>query len=122
MRAHSPPHAPGADSCDQLEDGATLLQSLRSLLDPAQGAAAGHHPDRRDQAHAQDCCLRGSGRGNRRVAPEEHRVLLTEVPLNRKANCERVTHIIFETFNVPAIYVEIRAVLSLCASGRSTAS
>lgn len=51
---------------------------------------------------------------------EEHPVLLTEPPLNPKRNRDLAAQILFEQFNVPALYTSIQAVLSLYASGRTT--
>ena len=48
-------------------------------------------------------------------------VLLTELTLNPKADRERMTQVMFESYNVPAVYVAIQAVLSLFFfSGRKT--
>jgi len=55
-----------------------------------------------------------------KTSPEEHPVLLTEAPLNPIKNREEAAQILFETFNVPALYISIQAVLALYASGRTT--
>lgn len=51
---------------------------------------------------------------------EDHPVLLTEPPLNPRQNRDMAAQILFEQFNVPAVYMSIQAVLSLYASGRTT--
>ncbi|KAI9694561.1 MAG: Actin-like protein [Bathelium mastoideum] len=51
---------------------------------------------------------------------EEHPVLLTEPPLNPRTNRDTAAQVLFETFNIPALYTSIQAILSLYSSGRTT--
>ena len=55
-----------------------------------------------------------------KVNAEDHPVLLTEAPLNPKTNRDMAAQVLFEQFNVPAVFMSIQAVLSLYASGRTT--
>jgi len=51
-----------------------------------------------------------------RCDPQEHYMLLTEPPLNPPENREYTAEIMFETFNVPGLYIGVQAVLALIAS------
>ena len=55
-----------------------------------------------------------------RATPTDHPVMLTDSPLNFKSNREQICRIMFEDFDVPAMYIKIQAVLSLFAAGRAT--
>ena len=55
-----------------------------------------------------------------RVSPEEHPIMMTETSLNPKPDREKVCEIMFETFNVPYLYLHLQAVLALLACGRTT--
>ena len=51
-----------------------------------------------------------------RAEPEDHYFLLTEPPLNLPENREYTAEIMFESFNVPGIYIAVQAVLAIAAS------
>jgi actin-related protein 3 len=53
--------------------------------------------------------------------PEDHFVMLTEPPLNPPENREYTAEVMFETFNVPGLYIAVQAVLALAASWTATA-
>ena len=54
-----------------------------------------------------------------RCEPEEHHFLLTEPPLNTPENREYTAEVMFETFNVPGLYIAVQAILALAASWTS---
>jgi len=54
-----------------------------------------------------------------RAEPEDHYFLMTEPPLNTPENREYTAEIMFESFNVPGLYIAVQAVLALAASWTS---
>jgi actin-related protein 3 len=54
-----------------------------------------------------------------RCEPEDHYFFLTEPPLNAPENREYTAEIMFESFNVPGLYIAVQAVLALAASWTS---
>ncbi|KAK9765557.1 Arp2/3 complex subunit, actin nucleation center, variant 2 [Basidiobolus ranarum] len=54
------------------------------------------------------------------VDPKDCRVLLTEPPMNPKANREKMAEVMFEEYGFQSIYVAIQAVLTLYAQGLLT--
>lgn len=57
-----------------------------------------------------------------RAEPEDHYFLLTEPPLNPPENREYTAEIMFESFNVPGLYIAVQAVLALAASWASSST
>lgn len=55
-----------------------------------------------------------------RVESQDFPALLTEAPLNPKYNRERMLQIMFETFEVPCLYIAVQAVMALYSTGRTT--
>jgi len=54
-----------------------------------------------------------------RCEPEDHFFCLTEPPLNPPENREFTAEVMFETFNIPGLYIAVQAVLALAASWTS---
>ena len=51
-----------------------------------------------------------------RIDTKDQPVILTEPPLNAPENRELTAEIMFETFNVPGLYIGMQAILALYAS------
>ena len=55
-----------------------------------------------------------------KVDPVEYNTMITETPMNPKENKEKMTQIMFETFNVKGLYIAMEPVLSLFGIGKYT--
>jgi actin len=91
-------------------------QKMRGVLNLAYPIKSGIVQDWENMEKVWEYCFSNE----LRVDPSEHKVLLTEAPMNPKANREKMTSLMFETFQVQGLYVAIQAVLSLYSNGRTT--
>lgn len=56
------------------------------------------------------------------VRTEEHKILLTEPPLNPKRNREKMLEMMFDKFAFQGAYISVQAVLTLYAQGKRSTS
>ncbi|XP_075403168.1 uncharacterized protein LOC142445330 [Tenrec ecaudatus] len=54
------------------------------------------------------------------VAPDQHPLMMTEPPVSSSSYKEKVSQIMFETFNIPALYLANQGVLALYSCGKTT--
>ncbi|XP_012862922.1 actin-like [Echinops telfairi] len=54
------------------------------------------------------------------VAPDQHPLMMTDPPLSSSSYKEKVSQIMFETFNIPALYLANQGVLALYSCGKTT--
>lgn len=52
--------------------------------------------------------------------PTEHNIMITDAIMNPKDQREKITQIMFETFNAPGLYIAFSPLLSLFSAGRFT--
>jgi actin beta/gamma 1 len=55
-----------------------------------------------------------------RIAPEDHNMILTDIPSNSPENREKMVQKMFEKFNVPGLYISMTSVLAIYDAGRTS--
>ena len=55
-----------------------------------------------------------------RIAPEDHNMILTDIPSNSPENREKIVQRMFEKLNVPGLYISMTSVLAIYDAGRTS--
>ena len=55
-----------------------------------------------------------------RIAPDDHNIILTDLPSNSVENRGKMAQIMFEKFNVPGLYISMTSVLAIYDAGRTS--
>ena len=55
-----------------------------------------------------------------RIAPDDHNVILTDLPSNTPENRGKMVQMMFEKFNVPGLYISMTSVLAIYDAGRTS--
>ena len=55
-----------------------------------------------------------------RIAPDDHNIILTDIPLNAAENREKTVQMFFEKFNVPGLFISMTSVLAIYDEGRTS--
>ena len=54
------------------------------------------------------------------ASTDQHPLLLTEAPLSSRRNRAKTAEVLFESYNTPAVFMQIQPILALYASGRTS--
>lgn len=55
-----------------------------------------------------------------RIAPEDHNMILTDIPSNSPENREKMVQRMFEKLNIPGLYIAMTSVLAIYDAGRTS--
>ena len=55
-----------------------------------------------------------------RISPEDHNMILTDIPSNTPENREKIVHKMFEKFNIPGLFISMTSVLAIYDAGRTS--
>ncbi|XP_038632362.1 actin-like isoform X2 [Scyliorhinus canicula] len=102
-----------SESCTYVGEEAQRKRSILHLIYPIQHGLIANWTE-------MEVLWRHTFENELRVDIQDHPIVLTEPPNNPQQNREKTTEILFETFQVPSLFLGIQAVLALHSTGKVT--